>query len=138
LKYAVVIDSNLGGAGIWALGYDGTKTELWGALRDAFYYTGIKEPSGSIGPIAVFPNPAKGKVYLRYQQGRHETQLTIDFFDGAGRRVNHFSISARYPAPVMLTWDGKDSQGNALPSGKYFYILHSNMHTLKGSILFLR
>ncbi|HIE05277.1 MAG TPA: hypothetical protein EYP58_00595, partial [bacterium (Candidatus Stahlbacteria)] len=36
LKYRLVIDSMLGGAGMWALGYDRDRTELWGALEQAF------------------------------------------------------------------------------------------------------
>jgi len=36
LKYQLVIDSLLFGAGIWALGYDRSRTELWGAIETAF------------------------------------------------------------------------------------------------------
>ncbi len=138
LKYAVVIDSNLGGAGIWALGYDGTKTELWGALRDAFYYTGVKESPGTKGDLAVFPNPAKGGVCLQYRWHDNEEQMAIDIFDLTGRRVKQFLFPTQDAAPNVITWNGKDKRGNALPSGKYFYILRTNMHRFTGSILLLR
>jgi len=36
LKYNLVLKKNLAGIGIWALGYDGPRKELWGALRDHF------------------------------------------------------------------------------------------------------
>ncbi len=36
LKYNLVLAKNLAGIGIWALGYDGSRQELWGALRDHF------------------------------------------------------------------------------------------------------
>jgi spore germination protein YaaH len=79
LKYAVVIDSNLGGAGIWALGYDGTRTELWGAIRDAFYFTGIAESPDPGGRLYVFPNPARETVYFRlpYQDIQEEATIRI-------------------------------------------------------------
>ena len=35
-KYDLVNRYGLRGAGIWALGYDGTRTELWTAIRDKF------------------------------------------------------------------------------------------------------
>jgi spore germination protein YaaH len=35
-KYALINNRNLGGAGIWALSYDGECPELWDALRAAF------------------------------------------------------------------------------------------------------
>jgi len=36
VKYDYVISNQLGGVGIWALGYDNGYTELWGALREKF------------------------------------------------------------------------------------------------------
>ncbi len=36
LKYNLTLAKNLAGIGIWALGYDGSRKELWGALRDHF------------------------------------------------------------------------------------------------------
>jgi spore germination protein YaaH len=36
MKYDSVKAYGLAGAGMWALGYDGTHTELWGILKDAF------------------------------------------------------------------------------------------------------
>ena len=34
LKYQLAVDEDLQGLGMWALGYDGNRPELWGALRD--------------------------------------------------------------------------------------------------------
>ncbi len=36
LKYNLALKKGLAGIGIWALGYDGSRKELWGALRDHF------------------------------------------------------------------------------------------------------
>ncbi len=35
-KYKLALEKDLSGIGIWALGYDGSRTELWGDLRDHF------------------------------------------------------------------------------------------------------
>lgn len=44
LKYDAVLRLGLGGVGIWALGYDGARTELWDVLRQKFTVsTGIGE-----------------------------------------------------------------------------------------------
>jgi hypothetical protein len=45
LKYAEVHEHDFLGAGMWALGYDGSRTELWAALREAFNQ-----------PLAAFEN----------------------------------------------------------------------------------
>ncbi|MFZ5518005.1 MAG: glycosyl hydrolase family 18 protein [Candidatus Zhuqueibacterota bacterium] len=44
-KYQLAIDHDLLGVGMWALGYDGSRQELWGALKDFF--------GGSTPPVAV-------------------------------------------------------------------------------------
>ncbi len=36
LKYELALGEDIQGIGIWALGYDGDRTELWGALADHF------------------------------------------------------------------------------------------------------
>ncbi|MCH7528844.1 MAG: hypothetical protein IH972_04770 [Candidatus Marinimicrobia bacterium] len=36
LKYELALDKELAGVGMWALGLDGSRTELWGALADHF------------------------------------------------------------------------------------------------------
>jgi hypothetical protein len=36
LKYDIVREADLQGVGIWALGYDGSRDELWNCLEDAF------------------------------------------------------------------------------------------------------
>ena len=36
LKYQVILSTGMQGAGIWALGYDGERPELWQALEEAF------------------------------------------------------------------------------------------------------
>ncbi len=44
-KYQLAINKDLQGVGMWALGYDGSRSELWGALKDLF--------GGSSPPNAV-------------------------------------------------------------------------------------
>lgn len=44
LKYGLVTGSGMQGAGIWALGYDGSRTELWDCLEEWFC-----EPTGPDG-----------------------------------------------------------------------------------------
>jgi spore germination protein YaaH len=137
LKYAVVIDSNLGGAGIWALGYDGTKSELWGALRDAFYYTGIEESACDGEPVTLFPNPARGKVHMHYKPGSNETHMNVGIYDVAGRCVNQFSYPPPLPSSISFTWNGRDHGGIIVPAGKYFYIVRTNLRTIEGTVLLL-
>ena len=57
-KYDLVNSYGLRGAGIWALGYDGTRTELWAAIADKFVTDTIPPvvSSASITGTAFSPN----------------------------------------------------------------------------------
>ncbi len=54
-KYDIINSQMLAGPGIWALGYDGTNTELWEALKDKFVsspdptHTSLSDFEGSVG-----------------------------------------------------------------------------------------
>ena len=57
-KYDLINGNNLRGAGIWALGYDGTRTELWKVIADKFAPDTTPPKAGikNVGPVQ--PNPA--------------------------------------------------------------------------------
>lgn len=51
-RYDYVLQKNLGGAGIWALGYDNGHNELWELLREKFTLGGLR------GPVVAVVEPA--------------------------------------------------------------------------------
>jgi len=53
LKYDLALEKDLAGVGMWALGYDGERPELWGALADHFT-TGTPPPRPTT--VAAFNN----------------------------------------------------------------------------------
>ena len=58
LKYDVINRYNLRGAGIWALGYDGTRPELYQVLKDKFVTDTIppRISSASLSTPIISPN----------------------------------------------------------------------------------
>ena len=54
LKYDLALEKNLAGVGMWALGYDGSRQELWGALADHFATTVVPPPRPTT--VAAFNN----------------------------------------------------------------------------------
>jgi spore germination protein YaaH len=144
MKYQVVLDSNLCGAGIWALGYDGTKEELWGAIRDAFYYTGIKQPERRRErreeriKLTVSPNPFNTSTTITLNipgaqehksTGAQAKNIELNFYDVSGRLVRSLSLFSPRSSPITsVSWDGRDKDGNLLPSGIYFCTLESGVY----------
>ncbi|MBN1447517.1 MAG: hypothetical protein JXA28_06270 [Bacteroidetes bacterium] len=73
-KYDLVKELDIAGAGIWALGYDADRPELWELLADRFTQaTGVEEAS-AVAPLilTVFPQPVRtgGEVSCRFRMPR--------------------------------------------------------------------
>ena len=68
LRYALVNDYDLRGAGMWALGYDGRRPELWNVLADKFVAPTI--------PTAWSCCPASRRTGSAWSSPRHQPACT--------------------------------------------------------------
>ena len=83
LKYDLVNQYNIGGTGMWALNYDGTRTELWQTLRQKFgfyYITASAGEHGSISPSGeVMVDYGKSITFtITPENGYHIKDVTVD------------------------------------------------------------
>ena len=62
-KYDLAIANNLGGIGIWALNYDGTRPELWDLINAKFGAT-ARVASNLREKISFYPNPANSEIHI--------------------------------------------------------------------------
>lgn len=88
LKYQLALSENLQGVGMWALGYDGTRRELWGALRDLL---GSSTPPPGVGDFrvenigggvvrirsAIAPDATGYRVYIGTERNRFRLQSIL-------------------------------------------------------------
>ncbi len=83
LKYELALEKDLAGVGMWALGLDGSRTELWGALAD--HFTSGQPPGKPIiwavtgngdGTLTVSVAGLKADSY-RLQAGTAPDDLTV-------------------------------------------------------------
>ena len=65
---------------------------------------------------AMYPNPTRGEVTIRYGAPLHGT-ATIEIFDVLGRRVA--TLTERRPSARSTTWDARQEDGRVLPPGVY-------------------
>jgi flagellar hook assembly protein FlgD len=122
-KYDLINRKGLRGAGIWALGYDGTRTELYQALKDKFI-TDTVPPVISASSISAPFVSANG-------DGRMDTvtvRATVTGHVKFGWSVSRLADGAAGPAirtgsvtgkTVAFTWDGRDNAGKLVPDGTY-------------------
>jgi hypothetical protein len=135
LKYELAIDEDLLGIGIWALGYDGTEPELWGALEDHFG-TGLSVNSEvALQPKTptlkvIYPNPSNIHVnfVIQIPQGYQLATAYIKIFDVLGRSVAEIPLPATPTAggELTVTWNGKTSAGNLGATGTYTALLFAD------------
>jgi len=116
-KYARVLSENLAGVGVWALGYDGTRPELWAALANAFDPAASSVGDG-VSLLRAGPNPFRDHIVFRLAPGHERARLTIH--DVRGRLV-------RALEPGTLSWDGRDASGQAVAGGVYLVHLRDGL-----------
>ncbi len=134
LKYDLAIKKNLKGIGIWALGYDDGRTELWNLIERKFSRTsGIEEKQIIPKEFALYqnyPNPFNPSTAISYQLPV-AGYVTLKVYDLLGREiatlVDGFKPSGTYNSPFSIRQltDNLPAgrQGSQLPSGIYMYIL---------------
>ena len=76
-----------------------------------------------------FPNPFNPETWIPYQL-REDSEVTIRIYSAVGSLVRQLDMGHR-PAGLYLTrdravyWDGRNSSGEIVASGIYFYGIHS-------------
>lgn len=103
LKYSLAEDYQLKGVGMWALGYDGIRLELWDELREHFL-TPIhveNNPHKQDWDFRIFPIPTTGVLTVSLPNG-NELQSSISIVDLHGKVIyyntntrNHSSSTIR-------------------------------------------
>jgi spore germination protein YaaH/flagellar hook assembly protein FlgD len=122
-KYALVNQYNLRGSGMWALGYDGTRPELWQAIEDAFVTDTVPPTviSSTLSSPYVSPNGdgRKDTVTVTMSVTGHirwgyEIAPVVSGVVGAGIRSGTVESKT-----VKLVWDGQAQDGAPVADGRY-------------------
>ena len=69
--------------------------------------------------ISAIPNPSSGEIAISYE-GWPSERVEIGVFDVRGRLVKQLPNGVAFSGTQTVTWDGKDSAGEAVSSGVYF------------------
>jgi spore germination protein YaaH/flagellar hook assembly protein FlgD len=122
-KYDLVNRYDLRGAGIWALGYDGTRTELWSAIKSKFIADRVPPSIATPSASAVHFSPngdgtldattARVRITGHVKWG-YRVQSVAGSVVGAPLRTG--TRTAGSPA---YRWDGRNASGAIVPDGVY-------------------
>ncbi|MDI6840657.1 MAG: T9SS type A sorting domain-containing protein [bacterium] len=87
-----------------------------------------------------YPNPFSQSTVISYQLPEARIQklgVRLTIYDLTGRLIKEFNHLTNQPFN-WLTWDGKDDDGNKLPTGLYFCKLEIGKESLAKQIILLR
>jgi len=122
-KYDLVNGYDLRGIGIWALGYDGTRTELYQAIKDKFITDTVPPviTSGTLSAPVLSPNgDARFETVTASLKaiGLITWGYRIAPVSGStvGKAIRSGSKSGRAP---MVRWDGTNADGRRVKDGTY-------------------
>lgn len=97
-----------------------------------------KEPRASAFQIMkVFPNPFNATTHIYYSLSQ-PGQATLTIYNTLGQMVHSYSSFHPQSGSYILTWNGQDQHGTALPSGIYFCRLTTNTTTQMSKVILLR
>lgn len=143
LKYDFALEKNLSGIGIWSLGKDGTRNELWNLIEKKFADT----TTSVVNEIVVndfvlfqnYPNPFNPSTKIKFNisdigathQLSQQTILVV--YNSLGQKISELINQKLSPGSYEIEFDASD-----LPSGIYLYKLNVNGITFTKKMVLIR
>lgn len=125
LKYELVKSKNMGGIGIWALGYQGGTQAVWDSIKFAFNEYELETDQ----ILKLFPVPTSGQVTIEFFITL-PSLVSIEVFDIQGRKVL-FNEKGQYPEGINTI----DFDLTQFGSGVYICILQTGSTTFTRKIM---
>ncbi|MDQ2965203.1 MAG: glycoside hydrolase family 18 protein [Chloroflexota bacterium] len=122
LKYDLVNAMDLRGAGIWALGYDDSRTELNDALAEKFLTTDLTPPVVSVTAAPVSFSPNGDGVAERITLGWSIDEPVTGYakLRKGGTVYKTWAIGLK-ATTGSIVWDGLDRTGRMVADGLYTF-----------------
>ncbi len=127
-KYNLAIEKKLKGIGIWALGYDFGRKELWNLIEKKFTPTNVIASQNIPNNFALYqnyPNPFNPSTVISYNLPVNSF-VVLKIYDMLGREVKTIVYSRMNAGSYNVIWNGDDNNGNKVPSGIYLYEITAN------------
>ncbi len=141
LKYDLAISKNLKGVGIWALGYDDGRSELWNLIERKFSVpsgiTELQEVPTQIHLYQNYPNPFNPETTISYKV-QAASQVSLKVYDALGREIATLVNEYKQTGLHTATFSVKTPYMASLPSGVYFYRLQSGSYSKTKKMILLR
>ena len=103
-----------------------TASDMFGNVgRDTLNFELEAASVAAMRDVTVFPNPTPGPCRLITDVSL-SMDLQWDIYTVSGRRLR--TIQGSYPAgAAILSWDGRDGEGDEIANGVYLYVLRGQV-----------
>jgi len=140
LKFDLAKSNKLKGIGMWALGYDGARTELWNAIQKRFVAVAVDEKE-IFEPTFIlaqnFPNPFNPATTIQYSVSTRQL-VNLKVFDVLGNEVVMLVNEIKQPGKYEVAFNAEMAHVSSLSSGIYFYQLRTDGSTQTRKMLYLK
>ncbi|MCB0749264.1 MAG: T9SS type A sorting domain-containing protein [Ignavibacteriae bacterium] len=141
LKYDLAISKKLKGVGMWALGYDGARKELWNLLEEKFVIpVGVEEEKNVPTDFALeqnYPNPFNPTTTIKYSIAANTKEnfqiVQLNVYDVIGEKVAILVNEIKSSGNYEVNFDA-----SRLTSGIYFYRLSYGNNSLSRKMLLIK
>ena len=113
-----------------------------GPWSDPFIYTDVKEENYNEMPSQFslnqnYPNPFNPETKLEFtlSKGCH---VRLDIYNILGKRIRTLINEHQTAGYKRVSWDGKDDNGNEVPTGVYFYRIKAGDFTQAKKMILLK
>jgi hypothetical protein len=88
----------------------------------------------------VFPNPVRNSDVRIHLKGNTDrlSEMEIRIFNVRGQLIKHSRDFSEDNREIVFTWDRRDDNGHEVPSGIYFYQIHSKENVETGRLLIVK
>ncbi len=92
--------------------------------------------------LANYPNPFNPETWIPFRLAK-AAEVTLEIYDTNGRTVRSIDVGFK-PAAVYesrtsaIYWDGRNSSGESVASGVYFYYLSAGTHSATRKMLIMK
>ncbi|MDP3149205.1 MAG: glycosyl hydrolase family 18 protein [Ignavibacteria bacterium] len=144
MKYDLAKANNLKGIGMWALGYDGSRTELWDAIEKHVVEVDAAESEIVADKFILsqnYPNPFNPETIISWQSAVG-SYVTLKVFDVLGNEIATLVNEEKPEGVFKVEFNVKTVRHGrnapSLSSGLYFYQLRAGEFTQTKKMLYLK
>ncbi|MFA5032337.1 MAG: T9SS type A sorting domain-containing protein [bacterium] len=87
--------------------------------------------------FSAYPNPANGIASIKYSLP-NESNVAVKVYDVTGKLVNTLVNENRKAGTYTTTWNGKNTKGNKMSTGLYFYRVEAGSKVATRKIVFVK